>query len=212
MSQTFALVNGGVVEIIETIPNGIVPGVDIFTPEFAANLVSVRPDLVGLVAQGWTYSAGEFSAPVVAGPTLPELQTALITAAASACDFLTSQVNRTQTHAAAFFNVASVVSANGGTVPTTGPLASSLAALATIYGGSTTAFGELSGALQKAAMDNLTTLVTLETAALSATTSHDLATALTAFETSLTAVFDEIAAAGATIAAPTAISIVGINA
>lgn len=212
MTQTFALVSGGIVEIIETIPNGLVPGVDLFTPEFAANLVSVRPDLVGLVAKGWIYSAGEFSAPVVTGPTLPELQAALITAAASACDFLTSQVNRTQTHAAAFFNVASVVSANGGIVPTTGPLASSLAALATIYGGSTSAFGGLSVALQKAAMDNLTALVTLETTALSATASDELVTALTAFETALTAVFNEITAAGASIAAPTAISIVGINA
>ena len=161
------------------------------------------------ISKGDVYSDGVFSSPTV---PIVQLQAALVAAAVNACDFITSQVNRTQTHAAAFFNVASVVSANNGEVPTTGPLAVSLAALAAIYGGNVTAFSGLSVALQKAAMDNLTALVTLEMAASVATTSAQLATALEAFETSLGSVFNEISAAGASIAAPPAISIVGINA
>ena len=56
--QRFARVeNKLVVEIIE-IPNGIVPGEDVFTPEFAATLARCSN---GNVSQGWTFDGTKFA-------------------------------------------------------------------------------------------------------------------------------------------------------
>ena len=161
---------------------------------------------------GWTLSGGVLVAPVAVAPPQAQLQATLIAAAIAACTYLDTQINRTPVHATAFSNVAAAVSANGGAVPTTGALATKLAALAALYGGSTAVFGSLSVALQGASYDNLAALVTLEIAAAAATTAAQLAAALTAFEASLATVYSEITAAGAVITAPAAISIKGINA
>lgn len=151
--------------------------------------------------------------PNPAPPTMAQLQTELVNAAISAANWITLQINKTDTHAAAFYNVSAIVAANGGSIPTTGELATSLATLSELFGGSTTALATMSQALQKASVDNLTALVVLEIASGTATTLEQLATALTYFETAINSVVSEInASIIIPITSPPPISIVGINA
>ena len=72
--QTFASVSAGLVAAVVDIPDGLTPGKDVFTPAYAATLVSVPSAKVGLVASGWTYSGGAFSPPVVAAPSKADLK------------------------------------------------------------------------------------------------------------------------------------------
>ena len=66
--QTFASIANGVVAAIVDIPDGLTPGKDVYTPEYAATLVSVPAADAGLFASGWAYANGAFSAPAPSGP------------------------------------------------------------------------------------------------------------------------------------------------
>ncbi len=162
--------------------------------------------------QQWL-AAGNTPTPVPA-PTQAQLAASLTSAASAACALVVAQTLPDPSHQAAFQNAAAIVNGNGGAAPTTGPLATKFAALATVYGMSASAFATLAVAFQGASLDLSTALTTLWAAASAATTSAQLATALTAFETAIGNVVAEINAAGppGPTVAPAAIIIAGINA
>ena len=62
--KLYAHVQDGTVREIIAIDDALVPGKDIFTPDFAAHLVMCDAS----VGQGWTYDGKAFSPPVAAPP------------------------------------------------------------------------------------------------------------------------------------------------
>lgn len=73
MSKTWAYVKNGVVADVITIDGDLVPGVDVYTPDFAADMV----ETTSATEIGWVYDGKKFAAPVAAPPTKEELKTAL---------------------------------------------------------------------------------------------------------------------------------------
>lgn len=63
--QTFAHVTAGVVDVVEQIPDGLTPGVTIFTAAYAADLVMVPSAQAASIAVGWTYADSAFVPPPV---------------------------------------------------------------------------------------------------------------------------------------------------
>jgi hypothetical protein len=161
------------------------------------------------IAVGWADITGSWPR----APTLADLAAATVAAASAACANLVAQIYPDPTHQAAFANAASIVNGAGGAAPTSAPMAAKFAALAAVYGFLPAAFATLVVAMQGASFDLSAALATLNGAASAAATPAALAAALAAFETALAAVVAEIAAAGLpAVAAPAAISIVGVNA
>ena len=68
--QHYARIDGGVVVEVIELPDDLLPGIDIFTPEFAVDLVVCSAD----VQQGWIHDGGELSdPPPPPAPTAAEL-------------------------------------------------------------------------------------------------------------------------------------------
>jgi hypothetical protein len=206
--QYFARIENGIVVEIVTIPAGAAIG-NYFHADFAAALVSCA----ATVAAGMQYANGGFTpAPPPAAPALAQLAAALVTAASAACGQVTNQITPDAAHQYAFTNAAAILNGNGGAAPASGPLAAKFDALAAAYGQTPANFALLVTDIQGASLDLGAALVTLESAAATATTAAQLAAALTAFETSIGAVIAEITAADVSAVAPAAITILGINA
>ena len=157
-------------------------------------------------------AAGNTPTPVTP-PSLAELKASLAAAASAAASAIVAQVMPDAAHQAAVQNAASIVNGNGGSAPSSGPMAAKFTALAATYGMTSSAFAALVLAMQGASFDLSAALASLSVASASATSTTDLASALAAFETAIVAVVAEVNAASPpmAIASPAAISIAGIN-
>lgn len=71
--QYFAYVQSDTVVRVETVPDGLVPGKDIFVAAYAADLVAVPANITGQVSAGWTYANGTFAPPAAVAPSAAEL-------------------------------------------------------------------------------------------------------------------------------------------
>ncbi len=207
-----ASVPGAIIEIIN-LPAGLMPA-EAFHADVAATIYACPA----------TATAGEIlnaDGTVSAAPaptyTLAQLEAQVTGACAAACQNVVAQITPDANHSAAFQNAASILNGNAGVAPSGDPLKTAFANLAAAFGASSaSAFATLILAVQKASLDLLTAQTALTAAAKAATAaqgaSGSLQAPLSAFETSLAAVVSELVAAGATITAPPAISIVGVNA
>lgn len=201
-----------VVDIDFQVPDGMTPGADIYTPDFAATLVPyVAGTQVGFVQQG----DGTFAAAAGRGPELKDLVRAVLDAGAAATNAIAGQVAPDQTHLAGYLNAAAALGADA-TVPTADPLKGAFTALAKAngYGADLPGFARLVIGVASISLSLSAVLTTLNAAAAEAKAPADLAEAITAFESSLADLVGSLNGAGLTITIepPPPISIPGVNA
>ena len=217
MIQIAQHIAGGIVVNLMTLdPAASVSGGEIILPNGG---VIAPPTGESYMAQsgaqiGWTLSGGSLVAPTPSAPSIPlaTLAAEAKAAASAAASAVVAAVMPDAAHQAAFQNAAAILNGNGGTAPTTGPLATAFGALATAYGLSTANFVTLVLDAQAASLALAAAVATFNTAASAATSSSALATALAAFETALGGVVSAVnAVLVSQITAPAPIVIVGIN-
>lgn len=197
--------------VIDTTVTPGIPGKDV-PEDFSADVTSIAG-----VARGWLKSGATFVAPAVVAPTQAQLAAALLAAALSTSNAITKAIASSDAHLAgyqSFANMARAAIAGGASngVPT---IASDLAAVTAAAGAlkiTPAAFSTLVLAMDAASGQNLAILLTLEAAVAGAASAADLASALSAYQTSVADVVAQLVSAGLTITPPNAISILGINA
>ena len=183
-------------------------------------LVTLSKDMAGVVSiTHWDASlptqptSEQIAAALTADPPVTVLRAQLLSAAQAAADSVTAQVFPTPTMMATLVNAAMWVSGAGGEKPTVSAYATRFANLAAAYGKSADDFAAAIVVGQQQAADMGIALLALDAAAAAASTSGDLATALSTFESSLGGVITAMnAVVPVQIVAPAAIVIKGINA
>lgn len=145
-------------------------------------------------------------------PPLPQLQAAVMSAGSAATGSIVSQIAPDSTHQNAYQIASQMVWAANGAAPASGPAEAIFASYAADFGVTPAVLAArvVSGATGSLALSGA--LLTLDQASATATTSTQLATALAAFETTLTGIVASLTAAGLVVTAPAAISIPGVNA
>jgi hypothetical protein len=207
----WAHVTNGVVDEILSLDASITPGVNLFTPSFAAGMINVSS--VSPAPQvGWSYNGSAFAAPP--GPTLGQLQAQTIAAAQAAAAQVVGQIYPDPVHQTAGQNAAMIAAVSGGAPASASPFYAEFGAYASIYGVTPAALATLAVALINQSLSLSAALLTLQGAASAATAPSALATALATFETAIGAIVAAVNAAAppAPMVAPTAISIPGVNA
>ena len=150
--------------------------------------------------------------PAPPSPTFPQLQQEVLAAASAVSSSLVTAISPDAAHQQGFQNAAAVVAGNGGSAPTTGPYATQFAALASSYSMTPSAFATMVTALMNASWQNTNAGLAIQAAVAAATTSTQLASAITTFDTSIGQIVTAInAAVPVPIAAPAAIVIAGVN-
>lgn len=166
----------------------------------------------GAPSSAWILAEGKIS--VDQAVLTVALAQSLVAAASAACDALTAQIVPSETHRIAYGNAAAIVLANGGQAPSAGSAKTVFAMLAAAVELEPDTFATVAQEVSLVSLQLAAALSTLRAAAASAKASSDLASALTAFEGSLSALVTALTSAGLTVAvtAPAAIVIPGINA
>ncbi len=145
--------------------------------------------------------------------TLAHLQALVMTAGATVSGQLVSEILPTPTDQVAYQNMAGIIAASGGSVPTSGPYAAMFApALAQFPGLTPAAFAAMVVALTSASIANQAALATLRSSAAAAKSAAQLSAAVYAFELAVHGIVVSInAVAPVQIAPPPAIDIPGIT-
>lgn len=157
-------------------------------------------------------TAAQLAAALTATPPLGILQAQLTQQASAVAAQITNAVSPDATHQNAYHIIAAILLANGGTAPASGANATFLVNYATSVGQTEAQLVTAVNAGTAAALNLSAAFETVKAATIAAITATALATALAAFETSITSIVAALNAAGVTVVRPAAISIVGVNA